>query len=97
MNAGWITSSSGLPHEGQQIEFKLDCRSVAMEGTYTGQWFRSHWAGYTVDRVRSWRDLDQQPELATPALDRSVRDPSSTPHRDTSDYPLPSGSVVHAG
>lgn len=56
MDANWNHSSKLLPSEGQQIEFLLDHRRVAMEGTYNRQAFHSSWAEYTVDRVRSWRD-----------------------------------------
>ena len=31
--------------------------NVAMEGTYDHQVFHTRWADYTVDRVRSWRNL----------------------------------------
>ena len=71
MNIDWNHSSNGLPREGQQIEFLLDHRSVAMEGTYVRQAFCSHWTEYTVDRVRSWRDQVQKCDRAAPAWEKA--------------------------
>jgi len=71
MHTDWIRSSNGLPCEGQQIEFVLDHRNVAMEGTYTRQAFHSHWAEYTVDRVRSWRNQVRECERAAPVRERA--------------------------
>jgi len=51
----WIASSTGLPSDGQPIEFLLDHRDVAIDGTYDHQTFRSRWTGYEVDRVKTWR------------------------------------------
>ena len=67
MHADWIQSSNGLPREGQQIEFLLDFRNVAMEGCYTHQAFQSHWAEYDIDRVRSWRKVREVCDLIIPA------------------------------
>jgi hypothetical protein len=36
----------------------LDGRSVAMDGTYDRQTFRSRWTDYEVQRVRTWRLAD---------------------------------------
>lgn len=55
MQGLWIASSTGLPHNGEPIEFLLDNREVALDGTYDHQTFRSRWAGYEVDRVKTWR------------------------------------------
>ena len=56
MNAGW--DNSGLPLEGQSVEFMLDDRKVPIDGTYASQAFQSRWSGYALDRVRSWRCAD---------------------------------------
>lgn len=55
MYAPWVTSSTGLPHEGQPVEFFLDGREVAMDGTYAQRIFRSRWSDYEAERVRTWR------------------------------------------
>lgn len=46
---------TGLPDEGQPVEFVLEGRDVPLAGTYVEQTFRSRWSGYAVERVRSWR------------------------------------------
>ena len=71
MNAGW--DNSGLPVEGQSVEFLLDDRSVPIDGTYARQAFQSRWSGYALGRVRAWRsaDLTQQ--------DRRERSPGYHP------------------
>jgi hypothetical protein len=61
MSAQWVTSATGLPHQGESVEFMLDGRNVAMDGTYDRQTFRSRWSGYEVQRVRSWRLADANP------------------------------------
>jgi hypothetical protein len=55
MSADWVASSAALPQDGQSVEFVLDGREVAMDGTYTRQTFQSRWSGYDVQRVHSWR------------------------------------------
>jgi hypothetical protein len=62
MNTPWVQSSIALPHEGQSVEFVLDHREVALDGTYARQIFRSRWTAYEVARVGAWR-------LAPPASD----------------------------
>jgi len=64
MGAQWVASSAELPREGEPIEFLLDGRDIAMDGTYSGQLFRSHWTGYEVGRVRNWRLSDAHPSVA---------------------------------
>lgn len=96
MYADWIKSSTGLPCEGQQIEFLLDYRRVALEGSYTHDVFHSHWAQYTVDRVCSWRNLTEQCELASPAPNEATPVRSSATPRETSHFPLPAGGLAHA-
>ncbi len=92
MSANWIYSSRELPREGQQIEFVLDCRDVAMEGTYMHRTFCSHWAEYEVDQFRSWRRLVQGRNLTTiPAVTRTERASSSASHHFMSDQ------LLHAG
>ncbi len=54
MYTQWVGSAAGLPQEGQPVEFVLNDREVAMDGTYGGRTFHSHWSGYPIDRVRSW-------------------------------------------
>ena len=61
MSAQWVTSATGLPHQGESVEFMLDGRNIAMDGTYDRQTFRSRWSGYDVQRVRSWRLADASP------------------------------------
>ena len=96
MYADWIFSSNGLPREGQQIEFLLESRSVAMEGSYTHHAFRSHWAEYAVDRVCSWRNLRQVGDLATPVRNQALRVLSSAPRLDTVHVPMHPGGLTHA-
>jgi len=55
MPTAWVASSTALPPEGESVQFVLDGREVAMDGTYTHQTFQSRWSGYDVQRVRSWR------------------------------------------
>jgi hypothetical protein len=55
MPVQWIENTFGLPQEGQVVEFILDGREVAMGGIYVERTFRSHWSGYPIERVRSWR------------------------------------------
>ncbi len=56
MNTDWTCSSKELPCEGQQVEFVLDHRGVAIVGAYSQQAFRSRWAEYVIERVLCWRD-----------------------------------------
>jgi hypothetical protein len=73
MSAQWVTSATGLPHQGESVEFMLDGRSVAMDGTYDRQTFRSRWTGYDIQRVRTWRLMEaNSAEARTPlsAIDR---------------------------
>jgi hypothetical protein len=73
MSAQWVTSATGLPHQGESVEFMLDGRSVPMDGTYDRQTFRSRWTGYDIQRVRTWRLADaNSAEAHTPhsAADR---------------------------
>jgi hypothetical protein len=58
MSSQWVESATGLPHNGQPVEFVLDGRQVAMIGTYLRQTFWSRWSGYDVQRVRTWRSAD---------------------------------------
>lgn len=51
----WIRSSISLPFENQPVTFHVDGRSIALDGTYALQNFRTRWAGYTIDRVDRWR------------------------------------------
>lgn len=62
MNAPWAISSAALPQEGQPVEFVLDGREVAMDGTYDQRTFRSRWAGYEVERLHIWRSADWRQE-----------------------------------
>jgi hypothetical protein len=60
MSAEWVSSSAALPHDGEPVEFVLDGREVALDGTYVRQTFQSRWSGYDVQRVRTWRPADMQ-------------------------------------
>ena len=64
MDADWMQSSGGLPRDGEQVEFVLDDRTMAMRGTYTLPSFHSHWAEYGVERVHRWRNLSSMLDLA---------------------------------
>jgi hypothetical protein len=55
MNAPWVRTSTALPRDDQPIEFVLDDREVAIDGTYARQLFRSRWNSYDVERVGAWR------------------------------------------
>jgi hypothetical protein len=96
MRADWNRSSNGLPSEGQQIEFVLDHRNVAMQGTYNHQVFHTHWAEYDIDRVRSWRDLATQCDQASPARNQAASVLSSASRLDTSHDFLSAGGIAHA-
>jgi hypothetical protein len=96
MYSDWNRSSNGLPGEGQQIEFVLDHRNVAMEGTYVHQVFHTHWAEYAIDRVRSWRELTAASDQATPARNQTASVLSSASRRDASQDPLHAGGIAHA-
>ena len=58
MDSLWVSSAAGLPLEGQPIEFVLDGREVALDGTYGLGTFQSRWSEYAIERVRSWRSVD---------------------------------------
>src|SRR5690242_7223254 len=45
MDAQQVGNCAGLPHEGEPVEFVLEGRDVAMNGTYVAQTFRSRWSG----------------------------------------------------
>jgi hypothetical protein len=96
MYADWNDSSDGLPREGQQIEFVLDHRSVALKGTYDHQFFHTHWAEYAIDRVRSWRNLATESNQAIPARKQTASVLSSATRRDPCHDPLPEGGIAHA-
>lgn len=74
MDARCVNGAAGLPQEGEPVEFVLDGRDVALNGTYVEHTFRSRYSGYAIERVRSWRPV---------GLDgQSVRDDSSANSRD---------------
>jgi hypothetical protein len=58
MHTPWVRSSTSLPREGQPVEFVLDDREIAIDGTYAGQTFWSRWTKYDLERVGSWRLTD---------------------------------------
>lgn len=58
MYTPWVRSSTALPREGQPVEFVLDDREIAIDGTYAGQTFWSRWTNYDLERVGSWRLTD---------------------------------------
>lgn len=61
----WVFTSACLPHADEAVEFLLVDRYVPMCGKYSNGVFRSHWAEYEVDRVKSWRTADfSPPEMA---------------------------------
>ena len=81
----WTSSSAALPHEGQNVQFVLDGRDVAMEGAYVRRIFRTRWTDYDVERVRTWRCTDSnaaESAAAQPALaDLSAGPPFSAAGR----------------
>lgn len=58
MSTQWVGRTTGLPQEGQSVEFVLDGHDVAMGGTYATGNFRSRWSDYAIERVGSWRAVD---------------------------------------
>jgi hypothetical protein len=64
MSTEWIASSFELPRDGEPVEFLLDGRDVALDGTYVRQLFKSRWTGYEVDRVRARRTSEAQAHAA---------------------------------
>jgi hypothetical protein len=60
MHAPWVRSCAALPSEGQVVEFILDDRDVAIDGTYAGQSFHSRWTEYDLERVGTWRMTDSK-------------------------------------
>jgi hypothetical protein len=77
-----VKREAGLPQEGQSVEFILEGREVAMDGTYAERTFRSHWSDYAIDRVRSWRPAD----FHSPDLD-SAHDMEFQRHRGQTRIP----------
>jgi hypothetical protein len=67
MSTSWVRSSVALPRDGEPVEFVIDHREVAIDGTYTGQIFRSRWTSYDVERVTAWRLVAES--SADPAFD----------------------------
>ena len=74
MDARHVNGTAGLPREGEPVEFVLDGREVALNGTYVEHIFRSRYSGYAIERVRSWRSVGVDMQ--------SVRDNSSANSRD---------------
>lgn len=72
MSTQWVGRTSGLPQEGQSVEFVLDGHEVAMEGIYDAGTFRSRWSGYAIERVGSWRVAD--PDSCDTAAARDSHD-----------------------
>jgi hypothetical protein len=66
MSAQWVRSSTGLPNEGDAVEFVLDGREVALAGVYAHRSFQSRWSGYEVQRVCTWRPADMHPSAQEP-------------------------------
>lgn len=58
MSSQVFTKPTGLPREGQPVEFVLDGRDVPINGTYAEHTFRSRWSGYEIGSVRAWRYAD---------------------------------------
>lgn len=84
MDADWVNSSTGLPREGEHIEFVLDNRTVPMHGTYILPTFHSHWADYGVERVRRWRNLCPKLDLAADDSEQVARFLPGAQEHDTS-------------
>ncbi len=96
MYADWTDSSNGLPREGQQVEFMLDCRPSVMEGSYLHQAFRSKWAEYDVERVRSWRHSTRTGDVTAAARSQAERMPASAARQDAGHHPLAAVGAAHA-
>ncbi len=69
----WMNSSTGLPRDGEQIQFVIVHRTVALAGIYSHRAFHSRWAEYGIDRVCCWRKLTKGCALATPARKQPLR------------------------
>ena len=95
MDADWINSSARLPRDGEEIEFVLDSRTVAMQGTYTHQAFHSHWAEYATDRVRSWRNFAMKGRSGNPLSVHAAAEISSTLRHDPGQRHLLACVVPH--
>ena len=95
MDIDWINSSAGLPRDGEEIEFVLDSRTVAMRGTYIRPDFHSHWAEYGVNRVRSWRNLSPKCDLAVAGSDQPASFLVGTQDYGTSPPFFFAGGVPH--
>lgn len=55
MHDDWIPTASGLPSEGNVVDFVLDARFHPIRGTYLLGHFESRWAKYAPPNVRQWR------------------------------------------
>lgn len=66
MDTHSINRAAGLPREGEPVEFVLEGREVALNGTYVEHVFRSRYSGYAVERVRSWRPADRAEHSSIP-------------------------------
>ena len=95
MATDWIYPSKGLPRNGEPIEFLLDCRDVAMHGTYAGKTFYSRWAEYGVDDVRCWRNLNPKCDLAVADPDQPAQVLVGTQDHGTSPAFFSAGGVPH--
>ncbi len=60
-----FTNATGLPREGQPVDFVLDGRDIPIHGTYAERTFRSRWSGYEIESVRAWRYADADSPVAT--------------------------------
>ena len=63
MHIQWIAGSSALPREGQEVEFMLDRRDVAMAGSYVQRIFKTRWTAYEAERVCVWRSAESNGAL----------------------------------
>ncbi len=57
MHDDWTPTASGLPREGNVVEFVLDTRFHPIRGTYLLGHFESRWAKYAPPNVRQWRTV----------------------------------------
>ncbi|MEO7062519.1 MAG: hypothetical protein ABI082_01940 [Dokdonella sp.] len=57
MSVEWMRTSHALPSEGEQVEFVLEHRDLAMNGVYNRCVFASRWSEYEPGVVREWRQV----------------------------------------
>ncbi len=60
MSVEWMQTAHALPSDGDQVEFVLEHRDLAMNGVYNRCMFASRWSEYEPGAVREWRQVPIQ-------------------------------------